>query len=639
MSGKKLPMAARICIAVAATVILAFFAELMFNIKLLTDDGPKGQVYLSIQDMSTKNAEIQSDGTLLIKKGSAAISFDVNRYVDRLVVQYEKEGYFDQIISAVCINGYGCEEVFEFNDNAPQWLDRSSHNIRKNVKTITLQFDADRDFTISTIGIDNTPCINVHRLISFMMLFLCVGLLVVLRKIIAEKIELGFLIAALTMGIAFIITMPLVRTGFDEEAHLRNTFLLSVNSQSAADDEIWEMLNTSDKNNPYYHCDTADEYSEFYSYLNENANYFGTWDREEYTITPRHTSGLATFAYAPVALVINICKIIKLGFADIIIAARTANLIFYALVMFFAIKRLKKGKILMALTALMPTSLFLASTVSYDPVVTSCIYLGLAYILNVMTDDKEKVVWWKAALAVVAMGYGCMAKAIYAPLVLIALFIPKDRYKDKKTRRIVIGGVVLAFAVLMLSFILPELISGGGDGDIRGGNTSHGGQMGAILSNPFTYGALLIKSVGTNILRYTIGPAALDILNLLGYGNTIIAIDALLIFVLLTYSDDDRAMSLKARAGTAIMCLMSAILIWSALYLSYTEVGVTDHIAGVQGRYFIPMLVPLMMLVPSEKIKTGFAKDRIKYNCVVFLIIVGILFWEIYSQILKVCTF
>ncbi len=83
---------------------------------------------------------------------------------------------------------------------------------------------------------------------------------------------------------------------------------------------------------------------------------------------------------------------------------------------------------------------FTASTISYDPVVTSFIMLGMSYVINNMIYDDCNGRWWQFALAACAMGYGCLAKAVYAPLMLMALFIPKSHFRDDRTRRIVKGG-------------------------------------------------------------------------------------------------------------------------------------------------------------------------------------------------------
>lgn len=631
----KIHIALRGAILIAVSVILALLIELFFNIREFNNDYVRS---IPKEEIKAVNMHCDTDGAYVFDgDDSGSLEFDFDGYAGLLVVEYDKEGtYFSQNIDIEYINAYGKKESESISDMAPLWLKRSSHNIRKNTSRITLSFDNDASLRIKNITIDSRPYFNIHRFMFFTLGFAAISMLILLRHIIAKKVEIGFAIIALAAGLAMVIALPLVRVGFDEETHLRNTYLLSVASQTENDDEVWEMLNASEANHPLKYTDTAQEYHEFLKYLNENCNYYGTESVEHYTVTPRHTSSISTFAYIFMALAINISKAFKLGFGCIYIIARLTNLIVYVTVMYFAIRILRKGKILMALIGLLPTALFTASTVSYDPVVTSFIMLGMSYIINNLIYDDCNGRWWQFALAACAMGYGCLAKAVYAPLLLMVLFIPKNHFRDDRTRRIVKSGFIAAMVLLILTFVLPLLIGGGG-GDSRGGDTSNAGQLQMILSHPVSYAGLLLKSIWSKLLYYTMGSEIVDMMAYLGTGNAVFAIDALMTFTMFTHSDDDKCLSAGRKSGVAFTLFATTALIWTALYLAYTPVGVASGIAGVQGRYFIPLLFPLFMLVPAEKITAHF--NRQWYNLFVLMMEGVILFWEIYRQILTVCSF
>lgn len=631
----KIHIALRGAILIAVSVILALLIELFFNIRELNNDYVRN---IPTEEITAVNMHCDTDGAYVFDgDDSGSLEFDFEGYAGLLVVEYDKEEtYFSQNIDIEYINAYGKKESESISDMAPLWLKRSSHNIRKNTSHITLSFDHDASLRIKNITIDSRPYFNIHRVMLFALGFTALLILILLRHIIAKKVEVGFAITALAAGLAIIVTLPLVRVGFDEETHFRNSYLLSIASQTRNDDEIWEMLNASEANHPLRYTDTAKEYHEFLEYLNNNCNYYGTEDVEHYTVTPRHTSSISTFAYVFMALAINIARAFKLGFGWIYIIARLANLLVYVTVMYFAIRILRKGKILMALIGLLPTTIFTASTISYDPVVTSFIMLGMSYVINNMIYDDCNGRWWQFALAACAMGYGCLAKAVYAPLMLMALFIPKSHFRDDRTRRIVKGGFISAMILLILTFILPLLIGRSG-GDPRGGDTSNAGQLQMVLSHPVSYAGLLLKSIWSKLVYYTIGSEAVDIMAYLGAGKAVFAIDALLVFTMFTHSDDDKRLSAGRKCGVVFILFATTALIWTALYLAFTPVGVASGIAGVQGRYFIPLLFPLFMLVPAEKITAHF--NRQWYNLFVLMMEGAILFWEIYRQILTVCSF
>ena len=72
-------------------------------------------------------------------------------------------------------------------------------------------------------------------------------------------------------------------------------------------------------------------------------------------------------------------------------------------------------------------------------------------------------------------------------------------------------------------------------------------------------------------------------------------------------------------------------LIWTALYLSFTPVGSTE-INGVQPRYFLPLLFPILVCFKSSKVKNYFS-DRI-CNVIVFAVPSLVILIAIYKLIL-----
>lgn len=127
----------------------------------------------------------------------------------------------------------------------------------------------------------------------------------------------------------------------------------------------------------------------------------------------------------------SLARLFKMSFGNIYILGRLVNLIVYVTTMTFAIRKIKKGKILLSVIGLLPTVMFLSSTISYDPFVLSFISLGMAYLLNAVMDE-EKITVKDFIRGCLFLGIGCTAKAIYAPLFLVGLMIPADRFKDKK---------------------------------------------------------------------------------------------------------------------------------------------------------------------------------------------------------------
>lgn len=93
----------------------------------------------------------------------------------------------------------------------------------------------------------------------------------------------------------------------------------------------------------------------------------------------------------------SLARLFKMSFGNIYILGRLVNLIVYVTTMTFAIRKIKKGKILLSVIGLLPTVMFLSSTISYDPFVLSFISLGMAYLLNAVMDEEKsrlRILYW-----------------------------------------------------------------------------------------------------------------------------------------------------------------------------------------------------------------------------------------------------
>ena len=82
-------------------------------------------------------------------------------------------------------------------------------------------------------------------------------------------------------------------------------------------------------------------------------------------------------------------ELLHLNFGYVYMLGRWCNLLAYAVIMYFAIKKLPIGKRLMAAIGLMPTPIFLASTYSYDAMIIAGITFGFAYLLAELLDRKK----------------------------------------------------------------------------------------------------------------------------------------------------------------------------------------------------------------------------------------------------------
>ena len=159
----------------------------------------------------------------------------------------------------------------------------------------------------------------------------------------------------------------------------------------------------------------------------------------------------------------------------------------------------------------MPEPMMLAGAYSYDPTVTAFLWLSFAGILEAALGGR-KMDWKAYALIVLTFVWGCRVKAVYAPLILLGLMIPAEKFRSKREMYLMKGGFIVICGLMMLSFILPVLIAPRDIGDTRGDNTSEKGQMAYILGQPLAYAWVLMCNLFRTLPSYVLGENSLGLL-------------------------------------------------------------------------------------------------------------------------------
>jgi uncharacterized membrane protein len=201
-------------------------------------------------------------------------------------------------------------------------------------------------------------------------------------------------------------------------------------------------------------------------------------------------------------------------------------------------------------------------------------------------------------------------------------------------------GIIAIFVTIMATFVLPTVMNPASTGDLRGGDTSVSGQLHFILGDPLFYSRLLFKSIWDSLGSYLLGNSTLVNFAYLGISNNNAAYAAIcvILFTIFTDSVRDDKYSFKPAAKIFIVTIIFSIicLVWTALYLSFTPVG-ANQIFGVQSRYYLPLLVPILYMIRSTRIETKISP--LVLNRIVFAGCSLIALFTIYDFILKPFNF
>jgi uncharacterized membrane protein len=108
----------------------------------------------------------------------------------------------------------------------------------------------------------------------------------------------------------------------------------------------------------------------------------------------------------------------------------------------------------------------------------------------------------------------------------------------------------------------------------------------------------------------------------------------LLLGTSLVQTEEDRKYVLEKRWKVllGIMAFGVASLVWTGLYITFTSVG-ANYISGVQGRYYIPFILPLMFVFKNSKFKLNLSTEM--YTKIVFSILIFINLYGTYVYFLR----
>lgn len=422
-------------------------------------------------------------------------------------------------------------------------------------------------------------------------------------KNLRQKPEKVFLPVVLTLGLVMLFGSPIKHICWDLDSHYKWAIGNSFSGTSyftVADTNIIYANQRSLYSGDF----RLEDYQDDLEYL-EQADEILVEKRNEKFILP----------HLPAGIFIAVARLFNAGFAAKYNIGRLSYLLIYAIVCYFAIKKLKSGKMILSVICLFPTSLFLATNYAYDWFVTSFSILGTAYFVSELQQPDKKVTVTEIIIMCLSFIIASWYKLVYIILMGITLFMCKN-WKSSKERRKYYLIICAIFAAFFLWFVITSFVRVGGPGDTRGGNVNPSEQLSLILADPLAYAKILIKFLSTKYLAINQARGYMSSFAYIGIGAFWIIPLALLIITALT--DADKKLKFKIPAFTrfcsVILFVGMVVLIATAFYLDFTPVG-HDEIFGCQPRYIIPLLAPLILLVTGQRI--DIIKNKGVYNGIV----------------------
>jgi len=322
-----------------------------------------------------------------------------------------------------------------------------------------------------------------------------------------------------------------------------------------------------------------------------------------------NTALYSPLAYLPQAAGLLVGRLLSLTPLTLQYIARVCSLLTWAAMGAYALKIVPFFKNVLFLILLTPLVFSKAAVVTADVVtvgacaILSCHILRMAFGEGCITRRDILLLFGWAALV-------GLCKITYAPLVALCFMIPAERLGGRKRFFLICGGaVLLAFVVnLLWTGILVS------NQPLQTSNTAQPAeQVRYMLRNPFAFVMV--------VLRYTYERMPINARYILGeiivwdhVWMPVWVIFMLWVSIVLAAAADKATVVIQAwkRAGVLAVVLITYVVIIASLYVSFTLPRL-DYVQGMQARYMLPLLFPMMLLIKNDRFSEVFSRrlDRL----------------------------
>lgn len=486
-------------------------------------------------------------------------------------------------------------------------------NVNKYEKGLLYLGENKYDYTMAFSLVEDINFIK--RLFQICCVLIVTGFLAICFLILKKnkQIENYFLILGIVFGSIMILLLP-PGISPDDHAHIatvyRNANILT--GQKSIDEEgkvIVRYGDASIQNTYQLSLNTLSYYND----LLKKENSIEDASRVSFDRGPL---SVPLLSHLPQSVGVSIGWILGLSGIVTLYLGKCMALIFYLVVVYFAIKYLPWGKMMLAMIALFPMSMQLATSFNYDSIVNPLSFFAISYTMYLIYE-KEKVTWKDYLILGIVFLWMVPCKVIYVFLCGIIFFIPSKKSENPKVVLVWKVGILIIvfFSLLFLrlntvqslissaersTYTIPQILN-----DIPK-------SIGVIFETYFAQASYYLGGV----IGQSLGWFQIDI-------SWFVVAGYIVLFVLALCEDgrDSRMLPVKMKIASIVFCVIMLGGIVLSMWLDFTP-NTHPYIAGVQGRYILPFLPLFMLCIKSNVLST---KKEISGNILVGTFIFQIL--------------
>lgn len=328
-----------------------------------------------------------------------------------------------------------------------------------------------------------------------------------------------------------------------------------------------------------------------------------------------HTAIYSPVAYVPAVGGIWVARLFNSSALGMMYGARLATMLCWVAMVFFAIRMTPVLKWAAVLAGLLPMGLFLSASSSADVMTNGLAMLLAGAILRSVFASKGSFGWREGLFILVLSMLLALTKQVYFIIAAMAMMIPTERFGGMKRKAAYLGMV--AFVAIAVNIIWAWLVRGI---VITEPWADPAKQTHLLMTQPWKYVEVLWTTLGVWWRKYYEW-----YVGVLGWLDCWLpawvypAYVAMLVAVPLADKGQGRPIRAKERLLLAAIVVVTLLLIATSQFITYTD-PTQNTIRGVQGRYFIPLTIPALMMLYNRRLKVS--EKWVAYAVVVFCVVV-----------------
>lgn len=491
----------------------------------------------------------------------------------------------------------------------------------KNKNTAIL--NGEKSEYVLSIGTHNYT--NLFRsLLWIVMVVMFAGLAFLLFSLWKKELppEKVFLMLAIPMGVALLCFLS-VNFINDGDAHFARAYhyaniVLGVSEK----DTMEKIAMRKDDVDALYSSGFQDaQHAQNMQHIYENWQWFIADDEIVYGIEWRSAGTTNVLGYLPSVIAIIVARIFHLGTYPMLYLAKIFPFVCYLVGCYYAVKITPVGKHLMVFLAALPMSIQQATGITYDNVTYMALFMMISCYLKIYFEGmkcKDAVL-----LTISCILLGCCKGGIYTPILALLLFFPKQKLGGlkKKIKFILVAGILTASMTLVgygytiVSYLTIDTkmkVEESLESEEQQSTETIKAQekdtivyeqrygIGYILESPSGFIKLIINTLIERTGYYIEGIIG----RMAAWAVEKIPIWSCALFgviILLTKNgigEEKYKIGIKMKLGMTTAVIL-VVLAFFVLFLVETPYYY-PYIWGIQGRYFIPLLLLILLVIRNN---------------------------------------